>query len=345
MKTIGIFSIIFHSIFLAFGLMMFGTAFAGFGGETVMVTTAVLALLVWGAFVGLTIHAIKLSAALIKGDSSKRGACLTWSSKLFFTFAILSIASAWVIGFGYFAACGPAWLASLSHWAGLVGSVVGFVAWFLYPYIVRGLIGSEGGVYARPPGWRKPLITGSITYGVWGILWFVFWIWLSGPIDTSLYPDSASSPYQLPYPDGTSAWVVQGNNSRKNHNGSQQFAWDFRLSCGTPVVAARAGRVVAFEHSHTGYGSDKPNNSITVDHGDGTSARYSHIEQNSVVVNVGDDVTQGQTLAAVGNVGNSITGHIHFQVIRSGNSIAASFQDVDEDEGIPRAFNSYTSGN
>ena len=131
MKTTGIFSIIFHSIFLAFACMMFGISFAGFIGETLMIIAAVISLLVWGTFIGLTIYAMRLAVALIKENSSKRDACLTWSSKLFFTFAILSIGSAWMIGLGYFSACGPAWLASLCHWAGLVGSVVGFNVWFL----------------------------------------------------------------------------------------------------------------------------------------------------------------------------------------------------------------------
>jgi hypothetical protein len=289
---------------------------------------------------------MRLAVALIKENSSKRDACLTWSSKLFFTFAILSIGSAWMIGLGYFSACGPAWLASLFHWAGLVGSVVGFTVWFLYRYIVRGSIGSSAGDYSQPMGWIKPLITGSVTYGLWVLIWLGLWLWLSGPIDTSLYLDRASSPYQLPYPGGTSAWVVQSNNSRKNHNGSQQFAWDFRLSCGKPVVAVRDGRVrPGFDDSHTGYGTSAPNNFIEVEHSDGTIARYVHIEQNSIRVTPNQPVTQGQTLATVGNVGNSMTGHIHFQVNRSGSSIAVSFQDVDDDDGIPRAFKSYTSGN
>lgn len=344
MKTTGTFSIILHGIFLAFAFMMFGVSFAGFVGEALMIIAAILSLLLWGTFIGLTIYAMKLSVALIKEDSSKLDACLKWSSKLYFGFTMLSIGSAWAIGLGYFSACGPAWLASLFHWAGLAGSIVGFVAWFLYPYIVRSTIGSSGGVYSQPRGWRKPLIAGSITYGLWAVIWLGLWLWLRGSIDASLYPAHDSSPYRLPYPTGTSAWVVQGNNSGKNHNGSQQFAWDFRLSCGTPVVAARKGVVLPFEDSNTGYGTNKPNNFVAVEHSDGTIARYVHIEQNSVAVSVGDDVKQGQTLATVGNVGNSMTGHIHFQVNRSGNSTAVSFQDVDDDNGIPRAFHSYTSG-
>jgi hypothetical protein len=346
MKTTGILSIIFHIIFLAFACMMFGVSFAGFTGETLMIIAAVISLLVWGTFIALTIYAITLAVAMVRENSSKRDTCLAWSSKLFFTFAILSIGSAWVIGLGYFSACGPAWLASLFHWAGLAGSVIGFAVWFLYRYIVRGSIGSSAGDYSRPMGWRRPLITGSVTYGLWAIIWLVLWIWLSGSINTSLYPARASSPYKLPYPDGTSAWVVQGNNSRKNHTGSQQFAWDFRLSCGTPVVATRDGNVRAgFVDSHTGYGTSSPNNFVEVEHSDGTIARYVHIEQNSVSVTAHQHVNQGQKLAEVGNVGNSMTGHIHFQVNRSGNSIAISFQDVDDDNGIPRAFKSYTSGN
>lgn len=346
MKTIGIVSIVFHAIFIAFAGMMFGVSFAGFVGETLMIVAALISLLLWGTYIGLTIYAMTLSVALIRENSSKRDASLAWSSKLFFTFTMLSIGSAWVIGLGYFSACGPAWLASLFHWAGLVGSAVGFVVWFLFPYIVRGAIGSSGGVYSQPRGWVKPLIAGSVTYGLWAVIWLVLWVWLRGSIDTSLYPAQGSSAYRLPYPSGTSSWIVQGNNSGKNHESSQKFAWDFRLSCGTPVLAAREGDIYDYEDSHTGYGTGKPNNFVAVKHSDGTVARYVHIEKNSAKKS--GHVKRGDKIATVGNVGNSMTGHIHFQVNQSATSstsIPVSFNDVKDDKGIPRAFNSYTSGN
>lgn len=91
---------------------------------------------------------------------------------------------------------------------------------------------------------------------------------------------------------------------------------------------------------------DSPNNFIEVTHTDNTTARYLHIEQGSAAVATGDAVARGDRLANIGNVGNSITGHVHFTVEdASGNSVAVSFSDVDDDAGIPRTFGTYTSGN
>lgn len=78
-------------------------------------------------------------------------------------------------------------------------------------------------------------------------------------------------------------------------------------------------------------------------HDDGTVARYLHIAKGSARVKEGATVQQGDELAEVGNVGNSLTGHIHFDVEKGGNSIPITFRDVNEDKGIPRTFEHYAS--
>jgi murein DD-endopeptidase MepM/ murein hydrolase activator NlpD len=60
---------------------------------------------------------------------------------------------------------------------------------------------------------------------------------------------------------------------------------------------------------------------------------------------VGAPVNLGDEIAKVGSVGNSLTGHIHFMVKQGGTTIGVSFTDVSDDNGIPRTFGSYTSGN
>lgn len=182
---------------------------------------------------------------------------------------------------------------------------------------------------------------------VWSLTWVVVYAKLSGTIDEKAYPSRSGSPYKLPFPGGESSWVIQGNHSSLNHHGTQQFAWDFRRSCGTPVLAARDGTVTKVDDSHDGNGSDKPNNKIVVDHGDGTSAEYLHFQYKSAKVKEKQTVKQGDVLALVGNVGNSLTGHIHFQVDKGGQSIAVVFSDPDvkDDQGIPRTFSSYESSN
>lgn len=352
MKATGIYSTVFHYIFMFFAVSMVITSIFALYGQTIMVIAGILAMLCWGTYVGLSVYALKQSIPVIKGDLEKRDACLKWSSHLFFTFTMLCIGTAWVIGFGYFAACGPAWLAPLFHWGGLVGSIVGFCAWFIYPYVVRRAFGFTGDSFAMPTGWRKPLIAGSVTYGVWGIVWLILRLIMGEAVtNTDDYPDRAVTNYYLPYPAGTSAWVVQGNNSSVTHDKSI-YAYDFRLSCGTPVVASRYGVVKDFEHGNE-KGYDKgPNNFIEITHtnADGSTSvsRYLHIEKESVGVAIGDTVFRGTPIATVGNVGKSITGHIHFVVEdASGNDIPLSFKDKDvkDDDGIPRTFSSYTSEN
>lgn len=324
--------------------VMLGASFAGFLGETLMIVTAVLALLLWGALIGLTIRALVLALAVRRGETGRINESLRWTRGLLLTTALLSIGTAFLLAMGAFATCGPTFLSGLYHWGGLVGSVLGFVGFFALPALLRGPL-RELGHPAPTSGWRAPLITGSIVYGLWGLVWLVAWLLLRGSIDAGTYPARASSPYRLPFPGGASSWVIQGNNSSFNHEGGEQHAWDFRRRCGTPVLAARDGRVSAVTDRNTGHGGGKPNNFVEVTHSDGTVGRYLHIEQNSATVRVGATVRRGDQLANVGNVGNSLTGHIHFVVESGGRSIPITFNDVDDDSGIPRTFNSYDSGN
>ena len=79
---------------------------------------------------------------------------------------------------------------------------------------------------------------------------------------------------------------------------------------GTPVVASNSGKVVFVNTSYTpgkGYGKY-----LIVDHGGGYTTLYAH--NSEIVVNVGDYVTRGQTIAKVGSTGWSTGPHIHFEI-------------------------------
>jgi hypothetical protein len=309
MKRFGTIAFILLIVFLAYAGAMFGASIAGFVGEPLMIVAAALSLAMWGTFIGLTIYVLVLAAAVIRGRSGQLNASQAWTRALMLTVSIMSLVSAFLLAVGAFAACGPLWLSELYHWGGLVGSVLGFLTWFLFPYIVRICLGGSGR-YAQPHHWKWPVITGSIVYGFWGLAWLILWLVLRGSINVGTYPNRATSPYVLPFPGGESAWVIQGNNSSLNHNGVEEHSWDFRLRCGTPVLASRDGVVTDVVENNSGYGSGRPNNLVEVTHTDGTIVRYVHIQQNSAIVNERDPVDQGDHLASVGNVGNSLTGHI-----------------------------------
>lgn len=344
MKAYGTTAGVILAVLLAYAAMMFGVSLAGLFGEGTMFWAALLAIAVWVVFGSLVVRTLVSTLAVRRGGRERLGESVSWTSTLPLVAAILSIVTAFLFGFGAFAACGPVWLAGFYHWMGLAGSLLGFTLWFTMPLLTRESLEGSG-EQASPHAWRTLGIIGSAVYGVWGVVWLVAWLMLRGSIDTGEYPARASSDYQLPFPAGDRSWIIQGNNSSFNHEGREEYAWDFRRQCGTPVLAARSGEVLRVTDTNSGHGKGKANNIIEVDHGDGTVGRYLHIQRNSGKVSPGDRVSQGEQLASVGNVGNSLTGHIHFDVMRGGNSIPIAFQEVDEDSGIPRTFERYSSGN
>lgn len=84
---------------------------------------------------------------------------------------------------------------------------------------------------------------------------------------------------------------------------------------GTPVIASRSGRVEVVQRSNSGYG-----NMVLINHGDGYKTRYAHMIKGSITVSVGEYVEAGQTIGKVGSTGNSTGPHLHFEVIRNGET-------------------------
>ena len=102
------------------------------------------------------------------------------------------------------------------------------------------------------------------------------------------------------------------------------------------ILAARSGTVVRVVQHHTARGNRKPNNLVTIDHGDGTMGSYLHIRKGGSRVKVGQSVQQGEVIAESGNVGRSLAPHLHFHVRRGKDTIPISFRDVGRHRGVPR---------
>lgn len=88
---------------------------------------------------------------------------------------------------------------------------------------------------------------------------------------------------------------------------------DFAGREGDPVIAVGAG-IVTFAGERSGYGLV-----VEVTHGDGFVTRYAHNRR--ILVNVGDTVTRGHRLAAMGSTGRSTGPHVHFEVLRNGRQV------------------------
>lgn len=82
---------------------------------------------------------------------------------------------------------------------------------------------------------------------------------------------------------------------------------------GTPILAAKAGKVVIAEWYY-GYG-----NCVIIDHGNGYSTLYGHCS--SLACSSQQWVAQGQTIAYVGNTGDSTGAHLHFEVRNNGECV------------------------
>ncbi|MDE1179730.1 M23 family metallopeptidase [Paraburkholderia sp.] len=83
---------------------------------------------------------------------------------------------------------------------------------------------------------------------------------------------------------------------------------DLAAPSGTPVVAAAPG-IVAFIGADGGYG-----NHVVIRHAQGYTTYYAHLSGFASGLHIGDRVTQGQRLGAVGSTGSSTGPHLHFEV-------------------------------
>ena len=94
------------------------------------------------------------------------------------------------------------------------------------------------------------------------------------------------------------------------HRGIDIASTGGRSIYGAPIVAADSGVVIKAGWNNS-YG-----NCVYIDHGGGYVTRYAHAS--SLAVSQGQTVTKGQTIAYVGNTGDSFGAHLHFEVILNG---------------------------
>lgn len=83
---------------------------------------------------------------------------------------------------------------------------------------------------------------------------------------------------------------------------------------GSPVLAVKDGTVIVSQALKSGSSYYSYGEYVIIDHHDGTYTLYAHMQPDSRLVNVGDEVKQGQQIGVVGTTGNSTGPHLHFEV-------------------------------
>jgi murein DD-endopeptidase MepM/ murein hydrolase activator NlpD len=98
--------------------------------------------------------------------------------------------------------------------------------------------------------------------------------------------------------------------------GKMHYGIDVANKVGTPIVAAKSGRVVfsGWRDANFGY-------VVTLSHSDGTLSLYAH--NSRLMVQRGEDVEQGSLISLMGSSGKSKDSHLHFEIHPPG-SVAAN---------------------
>ncbi len=112
--------------------------------------------------------------------------------------------------------------------------------------------------------------------------------------------------FLFPAPGSTRTQKMHGNNGV-----------DFANKIGSQVLASADGVVAVAKTSGYNYGYG---NYIKITHPNGTETIYGHLSK--VNVSVGQSVTRGQLIGAVGSTGNSTGPHLHFEIHGAYNPFA-----------------------
>jgi hypothetical protein len=145
-------------------------------------------------------------------------------------------------------------------------------------------------------------------------------------------PEGACAFYRLPFPNGTSVPVGQGNGGTTSHNVGELQEWALDLSGDErdPLIAARGGDVAVVVNGITlncgGCGPVFPQlpcpsacpaygNNVAIQHQDGDVSWYMHLVSSGL--QVGDRVKRGDPIGLLGNTGRSGGPHVHFQATAS----------------------------
>lgn len=126
--------------------------------------------------------------------------------------------------------------------------------------------------------------------------------------------------YVLPFPPGKK-YVLSQTCCNPDGGHSNQLAYDFAVYLGDTVCCMRSGIVMEMREDQPDDGGEitaSNHNYIMIQHNDGTVAFYAHLMQNSILVETGSHVEQGEIIAQSGNSGNTLNfPHLHVGLYES----------------------------
>lgn len=141
------------------------------------------------------------------------------------------------------------------------------------------------------------------------------------------YTPAKNSEYVLPYPIGNQYLISQGNCGNSTHLkapnlvmgldvGDIRYAYDFAIPVGDKIVASRKGVVINLDDFYSDDANDVlKQNFIVIEHKDGSIAYYGHLKYSGALIEIGDEVDQGEVIGIAGKSGYTWNDpHLHFQV-------------------------------
>lgn len=132
----------------------------------------------------------------------------------------------------------------------------------------------------------------------------------SGSVNTSMHISGTYASIGINLIKPVTGSITSRFGAMSSRRSGAHTGLDIATSYGTPISAAAAG-TVSFSGTKGSYGK-----LIVIDHGNGVQTYYGHCS--SLYVSAGQQVAQGQKIAAVGSTGNSTGSHLHLEIRLNG---------------------------
>ncbi|MFA6184526.1 MAG: M23 family metallopeptidase [Candidatus Shapirobacteria bacterium] len=126
-------------------------------------------------------------------------------------------------------------------------------------------------------------------------------------LDKTRYAARTVAPVAGVKGEGNFMWPTSGTISQKYY--WYHRAVDIANHSNPAIVAAQGGTVTSAGWNGGGYG-----NFVVINHGNGYTTLYAHMVTNSVIVQAGQVVRQGQKIGTMGSTGRSTGTHLHFEI-------------------------------